>query len=315
MSRNPVSVGGRADAAEFRQELLTRLGLGADAGDQEVEAARNGLVDFLELAPQEMKPWAAAQTAEVDEAFALLSGPASDLVRPTQLADTAQDGLDEAPLPPAAAPAAPYAPAPPAAPKPRRNLIMGVGAVVVAAGIIFGVAQMGKADDVPGINGTPTGQETTAPAAPSTAPLDKAKVAALMKKVAANPKDIVSFQGLGDLYFASSDYKNASVWEQKILDVDPKNEKALLSLGAAQFNQGNSAEAKKNWLVAAKLYPNSAEVHYDLGFLYMSQTPPDKANMTAEWKKVVAIDPNSDFAKTVMQHLGSTAPTTAPSAK
>jgi len=47
----------------------------------------------------------------------------------------------------------------------------------------------------------------------------------------------------------------------------------------------------------------------------MSQTPPDKANMTAEWKKVVAIDPNSDLAKTVTQHLGSTAPTATPSAK
>lgn len=316
MSRNPESAGGHADAAEFRQELLSRLGLGADAGDQEVEAARNGLVDFLELAPPEMKPWAAAQTAEVDEAFALLSGPGSDLARPTQLAATAQDGLDEAPLPPASAPAAPYAPATPAAPKPRRNLIMGVGAVVVAAGIIFGVAQMGKADGVPGIDGKPTGQETTAAAsAPTATPVDKAKVAALTKKVTANPKDVTSLQGLGDLYFAAADYKTAAVWVQKVLDVDPKNEKGLLSIGAAQFNQGNSAEAKKHWLVAAKLYPQSAEVHYDLGFLYMSQTPPDTAKMTAEWKKVVAIDPNSDFAKTVMQHLGSTAPTTAPSAK
>ena len=315
MSRHPESAGGRADAAGFRQELLSRLGLGADAGDQEVEAARNGLVDFLELAPQEMKPWAAARTAEVDEAFALLSGPESDLVRPTQLAGTDQDGLDEAALPPVSAPAGTYAPA---RPKPRRNLVMGVGAVVVAAGIIFGVAQMGKADDVPGINGTPTGQETTAPSgAPTATPVDKAKVAVLMKKVAANPKDIVSFQGLGDLYFASSDYQNASVWERKILGVDPKNEKALLSLGAAQFNLGNSAVAKKHWLVAAKLYPQSAEVHYDLGFLYMSQTPPDKASMTAEWKKVVAIDPNSDLARTVTQHLGSTAPTATatPSAK
>jgi tetratricopeptide (TPR) repeat protein len=314
MSRHPVSAGGRADTADLKNALLARLGLHADAGDQEVEAARNALVDFLELAPPEMKTWAAARTADVDEAFALLSGPEQDLASSSAVAAIAQDGLDETPPPPRATPARSYAQATPATPKPRRNLIIGAVTAVAAVAVIFGVAQMGKTS-VPGIDGTPTSSATTASGAPASVPVDPAKVAALMAKVAANPKDVVSFQSLGDLYFAAGDYKNASVWEQKILGVDPKNEKALLSLGAAQFNVGNTAEAKKHWLVAAKLYPNSAEVHYDLGFLYMSQTPPDKANMTAEWKKVVEIDPNSDLAKTVTQHLGSTAPTATPSAK
>ena len=31
----------------------------------------------------------------------------------------------------------------------------------------------------------------------------------------------------------------------------------------------------------------------------MSQTPRDTANMTIEWKKVIAIDPNSALAKLV----------------
>jgi hypothetical protein len=59
-----------------------------------------------------------------------------------------------------------------------------------------------------------------------------------------------------------------------------------------------------------------AEVHYDLGFLYMSQTPPNTVKQKAEWAKVVAIDPKSDLAKTVAQHAG-TAPgaTATPSAK
>jgi tetratricopeptide (TPR) repeat protein len=182
---------------------------------------------------------------------------------------------------------------------------------------VFGVYQMGQAAEVPGISGAPTGQETTA--APSggatTVPVDKAKVGALMKKITANPKDVVSLQALGDIYFGAADYKNAGAWEEKILSVDPKNQVALLALGAAQFNQGDAAGAEKQWLAAAKYYPNVAEVHYDLGFLYMSQTPPNKAKMTSEWEKVVAIDPKSNLAKTVAQHLGSTTPTTAPSAK
>ena len=307
MSPNPVSVTGRADATEIRQGLLGRLGLRASASDQDIEAAHSGLVEFLELAPHEVKTWAVARTMDVDEAFALLSGPEQDLVAGAETTEITQDAPVET------SPSYEAHPVTPAASSSRRNQLVWAAVPLLVAGIVFGVFKMGEADDVPGISGTPTNNATTAAAAPSAAPLDKVKVGALMKKVAANPKDIVSFQGLGDLYFASSDYKNASVWERKILAVDPKNEKALLSFGAAQFNLGNLAEAEKNWLVAAKLYPNSQEVHYDLGFLYMSQTPPDSAKMSAEWKKVVAIDPNSDLAKTVSSHVK--APTATPSAK
>lgn len=311
MSRQTVSVGGRADTTEFRHELLGRLGLRASASDQDVEAAHNGLVEFLELAPHGVQSWAAARTTDVDEAFALLSGPEEDLVAPAQNATLAQDDLDETPRSPAPAPLAP--PSAPTSRKPRRTQIVWALVPLLAAAVVFGVYYMGKADDVPGISGTPTNSETTAAPGPTSAPVDKVKVAALMKKITANPKDIASLQGLGDAYFAAADYKNAAVWEQKILDVDPKNQVALLSLGAAQFNQGNSAEAKKHWLVAAKLYPKNAEVHYDLGFLYMSQTPPDTVNRDAEWKKVIAIDPNSDLAKTVSSHIK--APDATPSAK
>ena len=189
-----------------------------------------------------------------------------------------------------------------------------MGAVLVSA-VVLGGYFMGKSADVPGFNGTPTGQATTA--ATGVTPVDPAKVVALMTKVSANPKDIASLQSLGDLYFAAKDYKNAPLCEQKILGVDPKNKTALISIGAAQFNQGNQAEAKKNWVVAAALYPKEAEVHYDLGFLYFSQTPPDKVNMTIEWKKVIAIDPNSNLAKTVSTHIQSAnaTPTAPPSAK
>ena len=301
MSRQPVSVGGRADATEVRHELLGRLGLRDNASDQDVESAHNGLVEFLELAPREVKSWAAARTTDVDEAFALLSGPEQDLIPPAaQFAATTQDGLNKTSRPPAAAPAAR---------KPRRNQVVWAIVPLLVVAVVLGVYYMGKASDVPGISGTPTNQ-ASAPAAGGPAPVavDKVKVADLMKKISANPKDIASLQGLGDAYFAAADYKNAAAWEQKVLDVDPKNQVALLALGAAQFNQGDAAGAEKNWLVAAALYPNSAEVHYDLGFLYLSQTPPDMAKMTAEWNKVIAIDPNSSIAKTVATHLKGAQP-------
>lgn len=328
MSLHPGSAGGRADAAEFRQELLGRLGLRTEASDQEVESAHSGLVEFLELAPHEVKTWAESQTADVDEAFALLSGPEKDLVAPARLVAAQHADLSKTvPVPAPATPAEPPAPAgfaTPSAPvsswlppalagnKPLQKKIGLAAAAVLVVGIGFGVYFNGQSS-VPGISGTPTGQESAAAAAPTATPVDQAKVAALMKKISTNPKDIASLQALGDIYFGASEYKTAAKWEQKVLAVDPKNQVALLANGAAQFNVGDTAAAKKQWLIAAKLYPKSAEVHYDLGFLYFSQTPPDTASMQAEWKKVVAIDPNSQLAKTVGTHLsGSTAAPTTP---
>jgi tetratricopeptide (TPR) repeat protein len=333
MSGHPVSAGGRADATEVRQELLGRLGLRADATDQDVEAAHDGLVEFLELAPHDMKSWAVSQTADADEAFALLSGPDKDLVAEAPVAVMARAGLSEtspastaipatssgfnAPAAPLAPPARPWAPAALTSAKAQKKKLLGAGVAVAVVAVVAGVFFMGKGSSVPGITGTPTSSSTTASSGPTAVPADPVKVAALMQKITANPKDKASFQALGDIYFAAADYKNASVFEQKVLGVDPKNQMALLAGGAAQFNLGNAAAAKKLWLVAEKLYPKSAEVHYDLGFLYMSATPPDSTNMNIEWKKVVAIDPNSALAKTVSSHLASSTPkaTASPSAK
>jgi len=340
MSRHPVSVGGRADTAEYRHELLGRLGLRADASDQDVESAHNGLIEFLELAPHEVKSWAETQVADVDEAFALLSGPEKDLVPPTALATRALDGAAEAsPAVSTAAPGGPAVPAQLAAPatpvpparasswlpaalagnKPLRKKIAGAAVAVIVVGIGFAV-YFNNGSDVPGISGTPTGQQTQASGGSTAAPLDQAKVAALMKKISANPKDTVSLLALGDAYFASADYKNASLWEQKVLDLDPKNQNALLSLGAAYYNQGDMAKAEKPWLVAAGLYPKLATVHNNLGFLYMSKTPAENAKAIVEFNKVLAIDPKSADAQTVLTHLKSLqnpAPTAtaAPSAK
>jgi Flp pilus assembly protein TadD len=334
MSRHPESAGGRPDAAELKQELLGRLGLRADASEKDVEATHNGLVEFLELAPHEVRTWAADRTADVDEAFALLSGPEQDLVPAASVAVMAQDSLDGTPptlspspaissgfntsAAPPAAPAKTWATTALASAKPQKKKLLGAGVAVLVVAVVVGVFFMGKSSDVPGITGTPTAASTTAPSnGPTAVPVDPAKVTALMTKIAANPKDRASLQALGDIYFAANDYKNAIVWEQKVVAVDPKNQVGLLSLGAAQFNLGNSAEAKKEWLIAAGLYPKVAEVHYDLGFLYMSATPPDTANMNAEWKKVVDIDPNSNLAKTVATHMASATPTASasPSAK
>jgi Tetratricopeptide repeat len=133
--------------------------------------------------------------------------------------------------------------------------------------------------------------------------IDRAKVAALTAEVAAHPEAIVTMQTLGDMYFFADDFKKASAWYQRVLDVEPKNRVLLLSLGVAQSYLGNMTEAEKNWRVAEWLYPEDVEVHYNLGDLYQNANPPDTAKMTAQWKKVIQISPDTDLAKLVAPQL------------
>jgi tetratricopeptide (TPR) repeat protein len=318
MGQPPATAGSQLETEQFRSELLDRLGLTGNPSDQDVETAHDELVEFLENAPHEVHSWASARSTDADEAFALLSGPAEHLsaATPTRVVEApAPAPRQKAAAPQESAPAVTRA-AVFAAFKPRGSRLWWAVLPVVLAAVVFGVYNFGGGSSVPGISGTPTEAPSAAAAGePSAVPVDQAKVAGLMTKISADPKDVASLLSLGDVYFAAADYKTAGDFEQKVLAVDPKNQGALLALGAAKFNGGDSVGAEKQWLVAAGLYPKLAEVHYDLGFLYLSQAPPNTAKVRLEWNKVIAIDPTSAVAKTVATHLKSLDdPSASPSA-
>ncbi len=272
--------GTTTSTTSIRADLLVRLGLDAAADDQAVESTYDQIVEYLEEAPGDIRGWADRRQQEVDRIFALLTGPESGL---------------RAAVRPAAQHQAP-APAPTAGVTNRT--LLGIIAVLVTIGVVFGVYWMGR-PSVPDVSatGAQAGTSQTAPV------LDQAKLAELTAKVKANPKDVASLQGIADLYFNANDWANAKQASQKVLDVDPKNEQALISLGAAAYNAGDQAGAEKAWKTGVSLYPKNAELHYDLGFLYMTTGRSDL--MKTEWAKVVEIAPNSDLAKTVQSQVGA----------
>jgi len=148
-----------------------------------------------------------------------------------------------------------------------------------------------------------SGGATKAPGGKKAPKIDQAKVAALTAEVNGHPEAAFTMYSLGDIYFLADDFSKASAWYQRALDVEPKDEGALQALGMAQFNLGKTTEAEKHWRVAEWLYPDSEEIHYDLGLLYQNQTPPDTAKMTAQWRLLIRINPGSDLAKQVAPQL------------
>jgi cytochrome c-type biogenesis protein CcmH/NrfG len=280
--REATTTGSRTDATDARGGLLARFGLDAAADDQVVEATYDQIVEYLDEAPGDIRGWADRRQQEANRIFALLTAPETQPAAPVRAAAA-----------PAEAPVE-------TSPNQTNRMLLGVIAVLVTVGVVFGVYWAGR----PTVPDVSSAASPTASAAPSAAPtVDKAQLATLTEKVKANPKDVQSLQKIVDLYFAGNDWPNAKASAQKVLAVDPKNEQAFVSLGAASYNGGDNAAAEKAWKQGLALFPKNPELHYDLGFLYM--TNGDNAKMRTEWAKVVELAPDSDLAKTVQSQVGS----------
>lgn len=299
-----------SDALSVEATLLARLGLPASASSQDVEAAHDALVEFLEETPSDLRGWARQQVGMIDEAYALLSDPTIDR--------SALAGSVVAAAAPIPAPTVANVPTvegePVARPtaatgdRPIRRLAIGAAAIVGVVVIAIAGFNLNGGTGIPPVNGSP------APEAAASPGVDAAQVAVLMQKIQADPTDTASLQSLADLYYQANDFKTAGTFLEKVLAVDSKNVIALLALGAVQYNEGNAAGAEKQWRAVVAIDPKNVEAHYDLGFMYLSEDPPDVANVKLEWGQVIAIDPNSDVAKTVATHLATLEASPAPGA-
>jgi len=222
-------------------------------------------VSFLEGAPEAVRRWARSEIAAADRAYAAISDPA--------LAGAARRS------------------------SPLRRITVGTLALVAAAGVVLGVYHMGAGQGKASSQGTGTAEPQKLTRG------EEASVAKLMRELKANPNDAAVLVALGDIYFKVHDYNTAGGWMKRAVAVAPGNVTARLAVGAAEFNIGDLADARLEWLRVIAADRKNAEAYYDLGFLYVSKEPPDLADAKRMWQKVIALAPNSAQAKMVATHL------------
>jgi tetratricopeptide (TPR) repeat protein len=263
---------------------------GADAAE---------LKEFLASAPAELRGWANAQLASLDD-------PPPSATVPAKAAEDDVVGLEAFPEfsddePPVARPGA--------APKGQTKSAGGIGRVnlvlvaLLAAAIVIIVQQVGRSP-------TPETAATANPAAtaiPSNATeypaLDEARETELKGQLETDPDNVGLLRDLGKLYFDSGLYQDAVIQFDKALQLAPDDVEVLLSLGVAEYSLNNYSAAEQHWLRATEVAPELPEPWYNLGFLYMAQTPPDYAGVERAWGKVVEIAPDSELAQTAAAHL------------
>jgi len=303
------------------------LGIGEDAGQDEIEARYQTLSEYLASAsiPASLREWAQKQAKLVDEAYAVLSDPDQRAAARGARSAPAKPQPAPADIEPAAAAAAPGGgqrpreAAPEAAgPGPEASLfarlvpslqlrslaIGGIGGLIVLAVVL--IARSG----LPGGGGDGSGGTPTADAS-GFIPLDTARVAELMKAAQADPTNAETLFELGESFFQAGEWQSTIDWFTKLIAVDPTNVHALTDIGTSQYNLGSAEDAKATWLKAIKIAPDDPQIHYNLGFLYLNSEPQDLEAAKTEWGLVLKLAPGSDLAQTVQVHMDGLAAATA----
>jgi cytochrome c-type biogenesis protein CcmH/NrfG len=245
-----------------------RLGLTSKASVKDAKRAHDQVVEFLESAPEGVRRWARDRIAAADDAYAAIADPAK-----------ARRGKVNGNLR-------------------LRRAVAGVVTVAAAVAVVVGVYDLGG-----GKSGSSPSQANASPERPSLSRGDQERLAQLMRKLKANPNDTKTLVAVGNLYFGARQFNVAGSFMQRALTVEPNEVGARLALGASEFNLNDVADARRDWQRVIAADPKNVEAYYDLGFLYVSQDPPDMAKTKEMWSKVVELDPNSQVAKSVSTHL------------
>lgn len=270
------------------------------------DAERDALAAYLASAPPELRAWADAQLEAMGaDGVAEAAAPPDDPAEPDEDAVDLDDFVDDSDGP-VLRRARTARPARVPSTKPRGKQGFGrvnlVLVALLATAVVLLVQQWGGGGQTaqPGVTPTavPTGMTTFAT-------LDSARVDELKARVAKDAGDVAAMRELGKLYYAAGQWQDAEAWQQKILDLNADDVDALLAIGVPQLNLGDYDSAEKNWLRAGELSPKAPEPWFNLGFLYLSKTPPDKAAATKAWQKVIDVAPDSPLAGTAKTHLKS----------
>lgn len=275
-----------------RGSYLSLLGLSGTATMAEVQERHATIAAFLSSAavPRALRGWAAVQTALLDEHYAgALAG------------DQAESDKDAAPgwRPAQAARARSGEPRAASLLRFIRKPVFLLPAALVAAAAIVVVARMGDGDSG-NANGASSDAAENAPV-----PLDTGQVTQWMAQVQQDPTNTTALFNLGEAFFQAQQWQSSIDWFTRLVAVDGKNVHARADIGTSRFNLGDQAGAKEAWLAALEIAPDDAQLHYNLGFLYLNSDPPDYAAARKEWQTVVDKAPGSSLAQTVSVHLSS----------
>lgn len=130
-----------------------------------------------------------------------------------------------------------------------------------------------------------------------------AQLAELQACVAAQPDNLQCTVGLASFYYQLKQWPQAQVTYEQAVRLDPHDPTLLFKLAGTYIYQEDFAKAVPALQQASSVKPDAPEIHLLLGLSLSKLDPPQIDNAVAEWRKVIAIDPKSEWASQAQQYI------------
>ena len=142
----------------------------------------------------------------------------------------------------------------------------------------------------------PPGQQQAPPA------LDEAAAAKLKSTADANPRDAATRIQLGNLYFDSGRFDDASRWYAAALEIEPRNVDASTDLGIAYYYMNQPDRALAQFERSLAVDPKHSKTLLNIGIV-RAWGKQDLEGAAKAWQRVIDVAPGSEEASRAKQGL------------
>lgn len=182
-------------------------------------------------------------------------------------------------------------------------------AICMMAGIAGGWAIRGSGSAT-AVSGKVVSTPTVAPANATAQPPSPAQMRAMadsqaepqILRLKSDPKNLDLLTSVGNVYYDAQQYPLAVDYYDRALQVNASDAAVRTDMATAYWYMGNADRAIEEFNKALTYAPNNANTLFNLG-LVKWQGKHDSAGAIADWKKLLAVNPNYEAKDKVEQML------------
>jgi len=132
--------------------------------------------------------------------------------------------------------------------------------------------------------------------------------APLMEKLKSNPNDSATLMQVGAIYYTTGQFKQASAYYEKALQVEPANVANRVKLATSLYRDGDADGAIAQLNQSLTYDPKDANALFDLGMMKL-QGKQDSKGALAAWRQLLKSNPqlDADHKAQVQQLMASVA--------
>lgn len=193
----------------------------------------------------------------------------------------------------------------------RASRVYQLGAAAFLVGLAFGYFLIGaRSAAVPSRATVAASKPGTLPGGHPPLTMEQMKVMAdmkaapLLEQLKKDPKNVKLLEQVAILYGSTHQFKEAAVYYDKSLQIDPKNVGTRTELASVLYYGGDVDGALRELQTSLKYSPNDVDALFNLGMIKLKGKD-DPAGAIAAWQQLLKTHPDLDRKATVERMIES----------